>query len=301
MCLRSLNPAQRAQLRTSSPGALHFGLGRYIRNRFIHSGRYRIVSDSTRSMFHPDHTSALILKAAISTLADEWPLATSSNPAVRAREVTLDQARRAIYIDFEGNADAPPTLLGVYVQDPEHGGSMRHLVHEPAFWPLGAAPQSPSVAADEVVVASLPSALDAIKHRATTENRLVISWSRREALAIRESGCSDDTLHFFEEHLVDAKVIAKNWKRKAHPDQRWERLPRVGIHTLDRYMALVGYTVPTAHRPGKTGSRLRSIRARIESGKPLTRGLRAHWTKLLNHNFHDCVGLHAVTVTALGG
>ncbi len=301
MCLRSLNPSQRAQLRTSSPGALHMGLGMFVRNKFIYSNRYRIVGASTRCMFHPDHMSTEILRIAVTLLAQEWPLATSSNPAVRSRMVTLEQARRAIYIDFEGNVDAPPVLLGTHCEDSESTGRMEHIVHDPTFWPLTAEAQSPSVAAQSVVAATLVDTLAAVQHRAITENRRVISWSRREADAIRASGCSDETLHFFEEHLVDAKVIAKNWKRRAHPGHRWSRLPRVGIHTLDRYMALVGYAVPTAHRPGKTGTRLRSIRTRLDSGKPLTRGLRAHWTKLLNHNFHDCRGMRAVTITALGG
>jgi len=136
--------------------------------------------------------------------------------------------------------------------------------------------------------------------RAIAEDRRVIAWSSREAIAIRESGCDEDTLHFFEEQLIDAKIIAKRWKHKTYPHIRWQRRARGATHSLDRYMELVGYRVPLVNGPGKTGARLRSLRARLESGKPMTKGLKSHWTKLLNHNFHDCRGMRAVMVRALG-
>jgi hypothetical protein len=214
--------------------------------------------------------------------------------------LTLEEAHRAIYIDFEGNMDMPPTLLGIYVGD-ESTEDLRQAIHEPAFWPLAQQSQSRTVAAREVYAQPLVQTLSTLKDQAIAEDRRVIAWSSREAIAIRESGCDDDTLHFFEEQLIDAKIIAKRWKHKTYPHIRWQRRARGATHSLDRYMELVGYHVPLVNGPGKTGTRLRNLRARLESGRPMTKGLRSHWTKLLNHNFHDCRGMRAVTVTALGG
>ena len=79
--------------------------------------------------------SSGIVKRVLEILTQEYPLATSSNPAVRARMLSLEEAQRAIYIDFEGNMAMPPTLLGSYVGD-ESTEELRQAIHEPAFWPL---------------------------------------------------------------------------------------------------------------------------------------------------------------------
>jgi hypothetical protein len=302
MVLRTLSPGQRMMLRSQRRPAIayHRTLGLHIRNRYIYPRRYDIIGPSGEFCWGADMESSKIVKRLLEMLTEEYPLATSSNPRVRARMLTLEEARRALYIDFEGNMDMPPTLLGVYFGD-VHSEDFKQVIHEPGFSTLADGEQSPSVAAVHVYGQSLGNALTALKDRALAEDRRVIAWSSREAIAIRESGCDNDTLHFFEEQLIDAKIIAKQWKKKTYPHIRWQRRPRGATHSLDRYMELVGYRVPYSHGPGKTGARLRNIRERLEAGKPMTKGLRGHWTKLLNHNFHDCRGMRAVTVTALGG
>jgi hypothetical protein len=66
-------------------------------------------------------------------------------------------------------------------------------------------------------------------------------------------------------------------------------------------MDLVGYDVPPAFGPGLTGKRLRRVHQQLEARgsyaqiTPVTKG---QWTKLLEHNRHDCVGMRAVVLTA---
>lgn len=302
MVLKTLSPKQREGLRSQRRSAIayHRTLGLHIRNRYIYPGRFDIVGSNGEYAWGADMQSSRIVKRLLQILKEEYPLATSSSPRVRAKNLTLEEAERALYIDFEGNVDMPPTLLGIYFGD-AHSEDCIHIVHEPTFWPLADCEQSPSVAAEHIYKQSLVDALSALKDRSITEDRRVIAWSSREIIAIRQAGCSDETLNFFEEHLIDAKIIAKQWKKKAYPHIRWQRRTWGATHSLDRYMELVGYRVPYSHGPGKTGSRLRNLRTRLEAGKPMTKGLKGHWTKLLNHNFHDCRGMRAVTVAALSG
>lgn len=48
----------------------------------------------------------------------------------RASRLTLTQAKRPVYIDFEGTATDPPSLLGVLA-----GEEFTQYVIEPALWP----------------------------------------------------------------------------------------------------------------------------------------------------------------------
>ena len=103
--------------------------------------------------------------------------------------------------------------------------------------------------------------------------------------------------------LFDSKRIARRWKNKYHRDVTFMRIPGQGRHRLAEYMGLIDYDVPRTAGPGNTGQRLRSVRKQLVShggdyGK-LTGVAKGKWTKVLSHNYHDCVGMRAVTVKAM--
>jgi hypothetical protein len=214
---------------------------------------------------------------------------------------TPQQVHRALFIDFEGNVDREPTLLGSYWLDGLTPRFEQYIL-EPEFHKLAERGLRPAMAAEALVFCSFREGLEALAHRAQSEDRLLLAWSTRELKAIQKYLHDPDLVACYEERLIDAKKPAKRWKRRVHPDVRWKRRDRFDpLHSLERYQALVGYAVPTVHRAGRTGIRLRNLRARLQSGRPLTRGLKGHWTKLLNHNFHDCRGMREVTLCALAG
>ena len=67
-----------------------------------------------------------------------------------------------------------------------------------------------------------------------------------------------------------------------------------GRHQLHRYFELVGHPVPKAFGPGNF-QRIRYVRDMLNrrAGEygALTAVAKAKWTKALEHNRHDCVGL----------
>ena len=72
---------------------------------------------------------------------------------------------------------------------------------------------------------------------------------------------------------------------------------RRGTHTLDQYLSLINYKVPTVHAAGKTGSRLTALRQIILDGRPFEQwppSMKKYWTNLLAHNMHDCFGMKAL-------
>ena len=103
--------------------------------------------------------------------------------------------------------------------------------------------------------------------------------------------------------IIDAKKLAKVWARTKHPQHKFEKKEFRGRHTLDQYLELIEYKVPTVHGAGKTGSRLTKIREMISTGRTFDDwppSIKSHWTKLLAHNMHDCYGMKEI-VDAING
>jgi hypothetical protein len=212
--------------------------------------------------------------------------------------IDLEGARRALYIDFEGSKLLPPTLLGVYREDGEGAHFAQHIF-EPAFVPLVGRPIE-SVRADALHMADLEDTLRAIATQAEAEGRLLFTWSTRELPAIREATEDAELLAWYEAHLLDAKDIAKRWKRQAHPDLVWNKThPHDPVHSLERYQGLIGYPFEEGERRGHTGKRLAKLRAKLDGEQGANLSVNVAWTKVLNHNFHDCVGMRAVVLVGL--
>lgn len=211
--------------------------------------------------------------------------------------ITGDEASTAVYIDFEGTQASPAQLLGVLLPD---GDFTQFVLDQDLGEPARAKAKSDS--SGHCVAASLD---DAIAHIAENlaEDAVVISWSSHEHTTISAlASPSSDTTKVLDA-LRDGRITAKKWKEKAHPDVRWRRTRRRGTHTLDRYMDLVGYEVPTAHGPNNTGKRLAAIHdqlSRRSTYAALTPTVKGKWTKLLGHNRHDCIGLREVVAEATG-
>jgi len=124
---------------------------------------------------------------------------------------------------------------------------------------------------------------------------MCVAWSSRELQAIKDHCSSNELKTFFESNIVDAKKLARVWKKLFFPDVVFPYLTGQGRHRLNEYLKLIGYSVPKSHGPGNTGQRIRYIRHQLvrhgSDYRSVTSVTKAKWTKLLAHNFHDCWGL----------
>ena len=213
------------------------------------------------------------------------------------QRITLEPVSRAIYIDFEGNVDREPTFLGSHHIDAKTGTDIfTQYVHEDIF-------RSAAKTKAQCVNKSIEEAFEHLATIAYRENRIFLAWSSREKLAIETFIANEKLKEFVLSRLFDSKRVARRWKNRFHRNVTFERLPRQGRHRLSEYMNLIGYHVPSTAGPGNTGQRLRTVREQLvrRNGdyENLTAVSKGKWTKVLSHNYHDCVGMREVTLAAM--
>jgi hypothetical protein len=191
------------------------------------------------------------------------------------------EALRALYIDFEGEKDRPPVLLGVHRRGRGARPFVQQDVLDEAFAGLG------------MPVFTLRGAVEKVVRRAERGDRRIVAWSEHELDVVRVLVEEDPGLvACFEARFVNARAVAERWRNRLHGGEK----PDPG--RLADYLVLVGYTVPTEAAGGDVGEVIRDIRSRRARGLPLTAGQRERWDRLLEHNRHDCAGMRRVCLVA---
>jgi hypothetical protein len=195
-----------------------------------------------------------------------------------------------IFIDFEGNKDKPPTFIGLLERTGSHVSFFQYIL-EDTFKVLAPSSQHLQLSNSTLiqVLKDLDSRFDL--------NTPIYAWSSHEQSLIAESIVNNELDDAWNNRIIDAKKQAKRWAKVAYPEHKFETKPFRGRHTLDQYLELIGYKVPTVHGAGKTGARLTVIREMISTGRTIDDwppSVKSHWTKLLAHNKHDCFGMMAI-------
>jgi hypothetical protein len=197
------------------------------------------------------------------------------------RRLPAAEALRALYIDFEGEKDKPPVILGVH----RRGRGARPFVYvdvvDETFASLAASSRS------------LRDAVATVVRRAEHGDRRIVSWTEHDLKVVRALRDEDrDLVARFEARYVNARLVARRWRNKLHGGDN----PESG--RLADYLALIGYVVPDEAAPGQVGETIRVLRRRLERGLPLTATQRSRWERLVEHNRHDCAGMRRVCLQA---
>ncbi len=198
------------------------------------------------------------------------------------KRLSADEAANALYIDFEGEKDKAPILLGT-LRRPGRGSMpfVHQEVLDPTFERLGLA------------VLSLRSAVEKVVVRAEARNSRIVSWSEHDLRVVRTLGTDDPELVArFEVRYANALAVAKRWRNGVHGGA----MPASG--RLGDYLVLIEYAVPDEAAPGRVGDTIRMVRARLERGLPLTETQHNRWQELVEHNRHDCAGMKRIVVKA---
>jgi hypothetical protein len=208
------------------------------------------------------------------------------------------EAERAIYIDFEGTAVDPPSLLGAEWLDADDLHFIQYVLEE-GLWP---AAQAKAKAPGRFCEPASWDDLTEVRRVAESDDRRVIAWSIHERDQLASCLSDADDQAWFAEHVLNAIPLAKRWKRRFHADVVFKVDPKLrrGRHQLHRYFELIGYTVPTAFGPGNSAQRIRYVREMLDNKgsdySALTSTAKAKWTKALEHNWHDCNGLRELMI-----
>jgi hypothetical protein len=212
----------------------------------------------------------------------------TSNPML-----SLDEALRALYVDFEGRVSEPPILVGILPAGRDL--EFRQVVLDADFAAAGAA--------KGLAVVDARATIDGLADEVATTGACVVAWSMHEWELFERYGSRDATA-VLRAAYRNAIPMVRKWRATFATD--WmpprSRLPTRGRHTLSAYMARFGCEVPPAFGPYNTGQRLRSVREMLESKDQqyarLTSTVKAKWTKVLMHNRFDCFGMRCVCLGA---
>jgi hypothetical protein len=215
------------------------------------------------------------------------------------RRLTAAEARRAIFIDFEGTRKDSPSLLGVYIAGRR---SFSQTVMEEALY-AAASYKSPKISW-RVKAARPAEALDKLRRVVESKRLRVFAWTTLEQRTIIKLLKGFPELReFWKGRVENAIPYAKEWKRRVHPDVKLSRKKGRGPNTLENYEKLIGFKRHTIHGWGLTGKRVRGVRAALAkrgSMKKLTRIQKGYWTNLLTHNKDDCRGMAEVMAVVAG-
>jgi hypothetical protein len=203
----------------------------------------------------------------------------SNNLVDTEYSISFDEARRAIYIDFEGFEDTSPSLIGILVGDSLEQVVLDHRLENAAK-------------AKGLPMERLQECISRIQIRSSNESRLIIAYSQHEKNVILNYANVDLTGIY-----RDARKILKRWKNKYHRD-----LPIQGWGLKD-FFTFVNYPRGAYLGERKTTSRLRAVADMLEKRgayELLTPVVKSKWTKLLEYNRIDCKGMRDLILHATG-
>ncbi len=205
-----------------------------------------------------------------------------TDPAHAFKRLSAAEALRALYIDFEGQKDQPPVLLGVLRRG---GKGSTPFVHQDVV--------DKAFTSFSVPVMSLRGAVEKAVLRAERSGRRIVSWSQHDLEVVRTLRDDDPELVArFEGRYANALSVAKRWRNRCYGGVK----PAIG--RLADYLALIGYPVPDDAAPGQVGETIRVLRRPLEQGLPLTARQRSRWGHLVEHNRYDCAGMRRVCLRA---
>ena len=206
-------------------------------------------------------------------------MSTQQRPKASGAKLTAQEAKSAIYIDYEGNIKLPPSLLGWYVD-----GEYKASILEPLFNTCANRYKAKGILVEDHAQMALK-----LIQQAEGEGRLIVSWSEHDYLLMCKVLTPRDA-----ERL---KVVYRNAIRTAKPwyKQKYGPLPEKA--SLKFFEDLLGFHVPERFGLGLVGNSLRLIRDQIKEGRgyaELTNAARDGWTTVVRHNKLDLEGMAVV-------
>lgn len=207
------------------------------------------------------------------------------NQRLKESKITLLEASRAIYIDFEGFKDVAPTFVGVLIED-----SFEQVLFDAELALAGATNNLNVVLPSEF--------LGTLVHKAQFENRRIVGYSSHEKSVFIKYFDLDITPYYADARLI-AKALRKNVLKEFNPKPK----------TLTEYLHAIGYPKKDAAIK-KTTSRINSVKKMLLDRRAkygdrafdeLTHTVKGKWTRVLNHNHDDVFGMRYLVSLAVSG
>ena len=198
------------------------------------------------------------------------------------RQLSAAEALRALYIDFEGEKDKPPVLLGTLRRGSRGDDPFVHqVVIDPAFEAAGTG--GPRAARRD------REPRPARREQGPPDCRVERARARdRSAPGRGGPGTRRSLRGPLRQRQARGQALAEPVHAGDRPAE----------NTLAAYLDLISYSVPPGAGPGQTGDTIRALRPALASGRRPTARQQERWALLLAHNQHDCAGMRAVCLRA---
>jgi hypothetical protein len=202
-----------------------------------------------------------------------------------APRINPEEISEALFVDYEGNMQRAPTLLGWRLN-----GSHHAAIVEPEFGTC-----ENRWRARDIFVRPHRQLVRELVTRACDEKRLIISWSEHDLRCMLQALSPRDQSLLISRYRNAIKT-ARSWHY--HHEQK-----RAPAGDLAYFCQLLGYPVPPKYGTGHVGQALRLIRSQVLEGREypeLTRRARASWVVAVRHNAHDLQAMEYVLHAMLG-
>ena len=191
-------------------------------------------------------------------------------------DITLEQAERAIYIDFEGFEKKAPHLIGVLIDD-----TYQSIVLNPEL--------ALAAEAKQLTAKSLKDVVESLLRQSLQEDRYIVGFSYHEKNVVQEYAGIN-----ISDRYRDAHKVAKTWANRLRGDkpENWE---------LVTFLKFIGFEY-TNYGQSLVTKWLRAVIGKSNKEGSLgacTPTVKSHWTKLLLYNEQDCRGTKALMLHAL--
>lgn len=199
-------------------------------------------------------------------------------------KITSQELSRAIFIDYEGNIDRAPSLLGWRVD----GKSFASIVEEDF------ATCADRYRAKGITYTPHKRLAKQLLDQACEEERVFVSWSEHDLRLISKVLSEQDQPALLSRYR-NAITVARSW----HYRTLGERAPEGTLHYFNR---LLGFPIPQKYGTGKVGQGLRLIRNQLQEGRQypeLTPKARASWIAVVKHNELDLRSMEFVLKSML--
>lgn len=199
-------------------------------------------------------------------------------------KITAGELARAIFIDYEGNIDREPTLLGWRVDGQTHA----------AILEVEFATCSDRYRAKDVHLKDHSQLASNLLLRACDEDRVIVSWSEHDLRVVNQVLSAKDQERFSSRYR-NAITTARSWHYKTMEK-------RAPVGDLSYFCQLLGFPIPKKYGTGKVGHALRLIRNQLHEGREypeLTPKARASWVAIVKHNDLDLRSMEFVLQSML--
>lgn len=195
--------------------------------------------------------------------------------------LTIKEAKRGIYMDFEGLRKEPPSLVGILTEE-----DFQQVVVDEGL-------QS-AAEAKELEFSKLEMKVKSLLKQAREEKRKIIGFTRIELrLVDKYTNLGPDLKKFY----LNAHKIAKKWVERFHQNENLKSL------SLKNLADFTGSPYPVYLGKQQAAARIRYVRDMLNKWnvyKDITPVAKGKWTKLLQYNTLDCYHMRDLMLIAAG-